>query len=238
METLAKVPLSQSGQFDSTFMLSEEHLPFILNQEVIMRLVYLPENITTYENTVIDVNYTTFNCVYNIQTLQEVFTIFVEGKQSKLHYITSDFTKAVDRWAPIQERKYAVTSDPFEMLHEDEPFTLLDLHRTITDSYTFDFQLTDEFDQPIEDQPVWLQIGIVPKSGNNFKVLDWKNEEGEYVDTDSPGTMVMKQDGDYVLQGPGIQTGLKSPMYSRPETYDFIDIETGESRQYSAYYWD
>ena len=57
------------------------------------------------------------------------------------------------------------------MLHDGEMYTAFDFSRTISDSYNFEFQLTDEYDSPLENQIVWMEIGFKPKAGTNFKHL-------------------------------------------------------------------
>ena len=56
-------------------------------------------------------------------------------KISKLNYIPTEFSKSVDNYATINERKYFLTSNEYEALHEGEPYLALDFHRTLSDTY-------------------------------------------------------------------------------------------------------
>ncbi|MBA7690125.1 hypothetical protein ES703_98649 [subsurface metagenome] len=171
------------------------------------------------------------------QPLTEVFTIFVDGKTSKLQYIQTDFSTAVDRVLPVQSREYATTSNPYETLLEGEPYTYLDLHRTVTDEYDFTFQLTDEVDDPLSDQLVWMEVGIKPKAGLDYKIIEWKTETGEYIDSEALGTVSFTKEGEKVYYGPGI-SGFRSRMYNRPEEFEYQDPVDYSIGTYSSYYWD
>jgi len=234
---IAKIPLDPTGSFDTEFLISEDSLPFPINIEHIARLRYLPDTLTDYQGSVNSVSYD-FNCVFDTtKPLTEVFTIFVDGKRSKLQYIPTDFSTAVDRFIPIQSREYTTTTNPYETLLEGEPYTYLDLHRTITDEYQFTFQLTDEVDDPLSDQLVWMEIGIKPKAGLDYKLIDWENEAGEYIDAEALGTVSFTKEGEKVYYGPGI-SGFRSRMYNRPEKFEYQDPVTSEIGTYSSYYWD
>ena len=110
-------------------------------------------------------------------------------------------------------------------------YTALDLHRTITDPYSFKFQLTDEFDQPISDQLVWMEVGIKPKAGTNFKLIDWTKENGEYADVESFGTAFFMDQGQQVAYGPGDNYLFRSRMFNKPMAWEYKDSETGEINQ-------
>ena len=57
-----------------------------------MRLIYLPNNLTNYNDQSLEVDYSGFNCVYDsTQEIYELFTLIVNGKESKftiqyIHY--------------------------------------------------------------------------------------------------------------------------------------------------------
>ncbi|KKN33509.1 hypothetical protein LCGC14_0803060 [marine sediment metagenome] len=238
---IAKIPLTPTGSFDTTFFMGEGGLQFPLREERIMRLVYLPTNLTDYDNQYFAVDYSNINCVYNTSVeVEELFRLYVEGKESKLTYIPTEFSRTFDRWATIPERKYVTTTSTAETLHVGEPYTYFDFHRTITDSYEFSFQLTDEVGGFLEDQVIWMEIGWKPKSGLNYKVIDWEDENGEYIDSEALGTAWFSDEGMEVSYGPGIldYDYSVSRMYTRPESWDYFDTMANEVKQYSAYFWD
>jgi hypothetical protein len=171
---LAKVPLKADGNFDHSFYMGKGGLQFPLNEETIMRLVYLPSNLTDYNDLYGGVDYSGFNSVYNTSySINEVFTLTVNGKQSKISYIPTEFSRTFDQWATVQNRIYTTTTSPYETLQVGKLYTYFDFHRTITDNYEFQFELTDERGELLADQLVWMEIGLKPKAGLNYKVIDW-----------------------------------------------------------------
>ncbi|NVM56387.1 MAG: hypothetical protein HWN66_22000, partial [Candidatus Helarchaeota archaeon] len=238
---IAKVPLLESGEFDFTFFMNEVDLPIPLNEERIMRLVYLPTNLTNYSDEYLEVDYSGFNCVYNTSySVEQMFTLTVNGMESKIQLIPTEFSQAVDRWAIIPERQYVTTTNPQEAMHEGEPFTYLDLHRTVTDTYNFQYQLLDEEGKALENQLVWMEIGWKPKSGLNYKIIDWKDEDGEYIDSEALGTAWFMKDGIPTCHGPGVRDDeySVSRMFTRPEVWNYLDPMSGETEQYCSYYWN
>jgi len=235
---IEKISIQSSGDFDHRFFMGEGGFQFPLNQRTFMRLVYLPTVLTTYNNQDTFVDYSNINSVYDTNhPVSELFILIVKGKKSKLSFIPTDFSKGLDRWAIIPERKYETTTDPSEALLEDEMYTYLDLHRTITDNYEFQFQLIDEEGNPIPDQIIFYEIGWKPKAGLNYKLIDWRGEEGEYLDSESLGTGWFMDQGEKVYRGPGIidPDYSLSRMFTRPEVWEYIDVETGNKEYYSSY---
>ena len=240
---IAKVPLTPTGDFDYTFLIGEGGLQFPLKEEHIMRLVYLPTNLSNYNNEYLAVDYSNIDCVYNTSSETEtLFRLYVEGMESNLEYEPTDFSETFDRWAVIDEREYITTTSPYETLHVGEPFTYLDFHRTVTDDYEFTFQLTDKKGNYLEDQVVWMEVGWKPKAGLNYKVIDWENEDGEYINSEALGTAWFMDEGQEVCRGPGISEDdydySISRMFTRPETWSYFDVKENEVGQYSSYFWD
>ncbi|MHA2253104.1 MAG: hypothetical protein ACXAD7_22260 [Candidatus Kariarchaeaceae archaeon] len=238
---IARVPIKADGNFDHSFYMGENGLEFPLNEEMIMRLVYLPSDLVDYNDQSGSVDYSGFNCVYNTTySINEMFTLTVNGKDSKISYIPTEFSRTFDQWATVQERKYTTTTSPYETLHEDEPYTYFDFHRTITDDYEFTFELTDSRGELLAEQLIWMEIGFKPKAGLNYKVLDWEDENGNYIDSEALGTAWFTEQGQEVCYGPGVMDYdySKSRMFTRPESWDYLDPETGEVGQYSSLFWD
>ena len=239
---IAKVPIDPVGEFNSRFIMGGGDLDFHfpLNVESIMRLVYLPTNLTRYDGQYLEVDYSNFNPVYNTsQSIYEIFKLHVAGKKSTIKYVPTDFSKAVDNWAIIDEREYYTTTNSYETLHVGEPYTALDFHRTITDAYDFTFRLVNESGDPITNELVWMEIGWKPKAGLNYKVIGWKDENEEYIDSEALGTAWVMDDGIESCRGPGItdEDISMSRMFTKPETWGFKHSERGDG-SYSAYYWD
>ena len=119
------------------------------------------------------VDYSNLNCVYNTSySVEELFTLTVNGKQSKISYNPTEFSRTFDQWAIIQNRQYSTTTNPYETLQVGKPYTYFDFHRTITDSYEFQFELTDERGEFLSNQLIWMEVGLKPKAGLNYKVID------------------------------------------------------------------
>ena len=238
---LARVPLREDGNFDYSFYMGENGLQFPLNVETIMRLIYLPPTLAAYNDQYIGVDYSGFNSVYNTSfSVNEVFTLTVNGKQSKISYIPTEFSRTFDQWATIQNRVYTTTTSPYETLQVDKPYTYFDFHRTITDNYEFQFELTDERGDFLADQLVWMEIGFKPKAGLNYKILDWEDEDGNYIDSEALGTAWFTEQGQEVVRGPGVldPTYSVSRMFTRPESWEYLDSETGQVAEYSSLFWD
>ena len=238
---IEKVPLSPTGDFDHRFYMGEGGFQFPLNQETIMRIVYLPTSLASFSNQYLPVDYSNFNTVYDTShSVSELFILIVKGKNSKLSFIPNEFSKGLDQWAIIPGRRYETTTNPLETLHEGEMYTYLDLHRTITDSYELQFQLLDERGEPIPDQLIFYEIGWKPKAGLNYKLLEWENEQGNYIDSESLGTAWFMDQGAKMYRGPGIidPEYSVSRMFTRPEVWEFFDVETGSNKQYSSYEFD
>jgi hypothetical protein len=234
---LEKIPLTKQGDFQWEQPVSELGFHFPLGEEVIMRLIYLPSNLTNYAGEYLGVDYSNFNPVYKTtEPLSEIFTLFVKGIESKLTYIPTEFMDLYVNPLTFESRIYSEVTNEYERLQEGEPYTYLDVHASITDDYEFTFQLTDN-DIPVQNSPVWMEIGIKPRAGTNFKLLDWETEDGNYPDAESLGTALFMAQGQQVALGPGVG-GTISRMFTRPEEYTYIDPETDEEGEYSAYIWD
>ncbi|KKM19795.1 hypothetical protein LCGC14_1652000, partial [marine sediment metagenome] len=238
---ITKVPIRDDGNFDHSFYMGEGGFEFPLNEETIMRLIYLPSNLSNYNNQYLSVDYSNLNCVYNTSSsIEELFTLTVNGKQSKISYNPTEFSRTFDQWATINNRQYSTTTNPYETLQEGKPYTYFDFHRTITDSYEFQFELTDERGEFIPDQLIFMEIGFKPKAGLNYKVIDWKDEDGEYIDSEALGTAWFMDEGQEVSRGPGIldYDYSISRMFTRPESWEYLDPETGQIGEYSSLFWD
>ncbi|KKK81217.1 hypothetical protein LCGC14_2815700, partial [marine sediment metagenome] len=216
---IAKVPVSDLGDFDFKFYIGENGLAFPIGEETIMRLSYLPINLTNYADQDVAVNYDTFNATYvTNEPIYELFTLFVEGKESTIKYIPTDISNSVDQWATIPARKYTTTTNIYETLQDEKPYTILDFYKTITDSYEFKFQLVDDTGNALQDQLIWMEIGWKPKAGLNYKIIDWEDENGDYIDSEALGTAWFMDQGQEVSMGPGVE-GVRSRMFNRPEEW-------------------
>ncbi|MHA2336157.1 MAG: hypothetical protein ACXACX_02590 [Candidatus Hodarchaeales archaeon] len=85
-----------------------------------------------------------------------------------------------------------------------------------------------------------MEIGWKPKAGLNYKIIDWEDENGEYLNSEALGTAWFMDQGQEISKGPGILDNdySVSRMFTRPETWSYLDPETGEIGQYSSYYYD
>ena len=97
---------------------------------------------------------------------------------------------------------------------------------TYSDSTNYEFRLSDGIkNRPLVDYPLWLQIGLVPKSDN------LNLEDGNYADSF----------GDYIRKGYEtdalVQRYYRQDLYGKPITYPFYNENEGQIQTFGPQFY-
>ncbi|GAJ24190.1 unnamed protein product, partial [marine sediment metagenome] len=179
-----KIPLKSSliYSFDTKLLISEYDFAFPLRETRIMKLTYLPSSLIDFDGYQYEVDYDTFNLVYNISgSIDQIFFLHVQGLPTKLEFIPDIMSDGVENARFFLEREYSTATVPELTLEEGSPFTYLDLHEYVLDNIELKFRLselldptlsesavgtssTSSFGSGVANQLIWIEVGWKPRA--------------------------------------------------------------------------
>ena len=227
------VLMDGSGSFKYTALLngaSKFSLPVGGGKrKVNLMLAYLPETVWDKKSgSDLFISYTDaevgslYSHVSSTEWIQE-FSIITIPREVSLQLIEDlGQNMLID---PIYDdsRDYLLNYNPLEALETGEEYTHVKIDARVNDDITFKFLVTDGEGKVLENIPVWLHMGFMPKSESQF-INDRAivEETGGAVYFESLGT------DQVTFEGPGEGP---NKMFGRPLTYELAN----PTEAYSAY---